>query len=47
MLQARLSFEDAQKHTGKHFGIAEQSAVKKYLRTAYAQFQNTGVLPNA
>ena len=45
MLQARLSFENAQTYTGKHFGLAEQSAVRKYLRTAYAQFQDTGWLP--
>ena len=44
LLQERLSFELGKSYNGKSFGIVEQAAVKGYLRSAYAQFESTGLL---
>ena len=45
LLQERLSFEAGKSHQDKGFGIVEQAAVKGYLRSAYKQFESTGLLP--
>ena len=42
LLQQRLSFAAGKSYQGKGFGIVEQAAVKTYLRTAYANFAQTG-----
>jgi hypothetical protein len=39
-----LSFAAAQSYQGKSFGLVQQSAVKGYLRNAYAAFENTGLV---
>jgi hypothetical protein len=44
ILQQRLSFAAAQSYQGKSFGLVQQSAVKGYLRDAYAAFENTGLV---
>jgi hypothetical protein len=44
LLQQRLTFDAALKHHGPGFGIVQQSAVRGYLRQAYAAFESTGRL---
>lgn len=45
LLQERLPFDQALDYRGKNFYITEQSALRRFMRLAYAQLETTGVLP--
>jgi hypothetical protein len=45
LLQNRIDFGHGRTYKADRFGIVEQAAVKGYLRSAYAEFEQTGWLP--